>query len=97
MNIWWPIMILLGSAWILPMFGARQAQLPRLLFVCIGCMWAVVCVVAAPMYDWGIRVRRKMGMEALADLAERRRPQLLPPVRLALLIMALISFVFAVL
>ena len=96
MNVWWPVMIILGSAWVLPMLGARQAQLPGVFFVCVGCLWTVVFAFAPPMYDWGIRVRRKMGMNALADWGERMRPTLLPPVRLALLTMALISFVFAV-
>ena len=96
MNVWWILFPLLGCTWAVPMIGINKAGFPWWFFVCIGCFWTVVCVMAEPLYDWGIRVRRKLGMARLADWGEMMKSRLLPPARLALAIMALISFVFAV-
>lgn len=48
------------------------------------------------LYDLGTAIRRKMGLTRLAEWGERMKPRLLPPARLGLLIMALISFASAV-
>jgi len=96
MNIWWIVLPLLGCTWAVPMIGINQAAgVPWWFFVCIGCFWLIVCAAAEPLYDWGIRIRRKMGLTRLADWGERMKPRLLPPARLALLIMALISLATA--
>jgi hypothetical protein len=95
MNVWWPVLIVLSLAWVIPMLGARHANIPWPFFVAVGCMWAVVCVFVRPLYDFGIRTRRKMGMTKLADWGERVRPRILPPARVALVVMALLSFLFA--
>ncbi len=91
MNPWWLVMGLLGSTWALPMIGIRKAGFPWWFFVGFSCFWIAVCLVADPMYDWGVRLRRRMGMIRLADFAERMKPRVLPPARMALLLMALIS------
>jgi len=97
MNPWWIVLCVLACTWAAPMIGIKKAGFPWWFFVCVGCFWLVVCAAAKPLYDWGIHVRRKLGLVRLADLGERLRPRLLPPARLALLIMAVISFVAAVL
>ena len=53
--------------------------------------WFFIFVVAEPLYDWGVRLRRKLGMMRLTELGERMKPRVLPPARLALFLMALIS------
>lgn len=95
MNPWWIVMSLLACGWLVPMIGARAAGLPWWFFVSVGAFWCLVCAAAGPLYEWGIRARRKLGMKRPADLGERMRPRLLPPARLALLITAAISFVMA--
>ena len=97
MNPWWIILAVLAGTWALPMIGIKKAGYPWWFFVCTGCFWLIVCAAAEPLYDWGIRIRRKLGMARLADWGERMKPRLLPPARLALLIISLISFVTAVL
>jgi len=97
MNPWWIVLGVLACAWVLPMMGIKAAGFPWWFFVGVGCLWSVVCVAAEPLYDWGIRIRKRMGMARLADWGERMKPRVLPPARLALLIMALISLVFAAL
>lgn len=97
MNPWWIVLGLLGSTWVLPMLGIKKAGLPGWSFLCIACLWVVVFFTADPLYDWGIRVRRRLGMARLADWGERMKPRVLPPARLALLVMALISLVVGLL
>lgn len=97
MNIWWIVLGLLGCAWAVPMMGSKQAGMPWWFFICVGCFWCAVCVLAEPLYDWGIRIRRELGLVRLANWGERMKPNLLPPARLALLIMALISFAAGIL
>ena len=89
---------LLACLWAAPMIGIAKADfLPWWFAVCIGCLWCLVCAVAEPLYDWGVRIRRKIGLVRLADWSERMKPRLLPAARVALLIMALISFAAALL
>ena len=95
MSVWWIIIPLLGCTWAVPMIGINKAGFPWWFSICVGCFWIVVCVTAEPLYDWGIRIRRKLGMARLADWGERMKPRILPPARVALLIMASVSFVAA--
>jgi hypothetical protein len=95
MNWWWPVMIVLGCAWALPMWGARASGFGWRFFVPVGCMWVVTAALAGPLYDLSMRLRRGLGMTRLAELGERMRPRLLPPARAAMAVMALVSFAFA--
>jgi len=97
MNLWWPFLILLGCTWIVPLFGAKQAGTGWAFFVGVGSLWTVVFLASRPLYDLGIQIRRKLGLRTLADWGERMRSRILPPARAALLIMASMSFIFAVL
>ena len=86
------LLLLLAGAWSLPVIGLRRAGFPSWFFICLGLFWLFIFTQAEPLYDWGVAVRRRLGMRRLADYAERMKLQLLPPARLALLIMAAISF-----
>ena len=97
MNPWWIILMVLAGTWAAPVMAIRRAGFPVWFFVCLGCFWMVVCLAAEPLYDWGVDFRRKLGMARLADFGERMKPRLLPPARLALCIMAAISFAAALL
>jgi hypothetical protein len=79
------------------MIGIRKAGFPWWFFLCMACLWSIVLVKAEPLYDWGIRIRRRLGMVRVADWGERMKPRVLPPSRLALLIMAVISLVVGLL
>ena len=96
MNPWRVILTAVAILWILPMYGLRREGFPTWFFFCIGLFWLLVCMTAGPLYDWGTDIRRKLGMRRLADFAERNRPQLLPAARIALAIMAAISFAAAI-
>ena len=97
MNLWWPLLVVLGCAWVLPLLGTRHVHLGWPYFVGCGCLWAVVLVYVGPLYDWGTDLLRKLGQTRMADWRERMKPRLMGPARVALLIMAAISFVFALL
>lgn len=70
MNIWWFILVPLGCAWIVPMIAARQADMGWPFFAGLGCLWLIVFVLAGPLYDLGIIIRRKFGLAALAEWGE---------------------------
>lgn len=89
------VIVLLGCAWVVPMALANRAGAPWPFFVGLGCFWLLVVALSGPLYDAGISIRRKMGMKSFADWGERMRPRILPLGRVALLIMSVISFVFA--
>ena len=93
-NWWWLVIVPLGCLWWLPMLGARAGGLPWYFFAAIAALWGVVLLFVRPLYDWGTKISRKLGQERMADLRERLKPKLLPPVRVALLIMAATSAVF---
>ena len=95
-NPWWPILALLGCVWIIPMIEMRRTGLPRWLFPIIAAFWIAVFLGSGYLYEWGIRIRRKLGMTKLADWGERMKDSILPPARLALLLMALISLCFGI-
>lgn len=97
MNLWWPVLIVLGCSWIVPLLGARQAGIGWAFFVGVGSLWTVVCFASRLLYDLGIQIRKKLGLTALADWGERVKSRILSPARVALLIMASMSFIFAML
>jgi hypothetical protein len=96
-NCWWFVLIPLGCLWILPMFGAHEANMPRLFFVAVAVLWIVVFLFAQPLYDSGTILLRKLGRDHLADFRDRLKPEVLPPARVTLLIMAAVSIFFALL
>lgn len=59
----------------------------------LGCAWALPMWEA--LYGVKVRVRRRLGTTKLAGRGARMRPRVLPPARVALAIMALVSFAFA--
>jgi len=91
--MWWVLLAVLGAGWVFPVIGMKKAGCPWWVFLCMAGLWFLVFVVAEPLYDWGVRLRRKLGLVRLAELGERMKPRVLPPARLALLLMALISLV----
>lgn len=97
MNLWWPLLVLLGCSWFVPLFVLRQAQVGWPFFVGVGCLWSVVLVFIEPLYDWGTTLQQQLKWTAMADWRMREKPRILPPARTALLIMAASSFVFGLL
>lgn len=96
-NLWWVALIPLACLWVVPMLGVRAANMPRFFFVAVAAMWTVVFLFAQPLYDGRTNLLRKLGRDRLADLRDRLKPKVLPPARVALLIMAVVSILFAVL
>ena len=74
------------------MLGLRQSGVPWWFFMGWGIFWYGLFIVTEPLYEWGIRLRRKLGLRRLAEWGERMKPEVLPPTRWALLFMAGISF-----
>jgi hypothetical protein len=79
------------------MLVARNAGMPAGFFLGVAGFWCLVAWVAGPLYDLGIWVRKHLGLIRLADWGRCMRPRLLPPARVALLIMAVISLLAGVL
>jgi hypothetical protein len=96
-NWWWIVLIPLGCLWALPMLGAHEANMPRLFFVAVAFLWVVVFLFAQRLYDSGTNILRKLGRDRLADFRDRLKPKVLPSARIALLIMAAVSILFALL
>ena len=97
MNVWWLLLCALACTWSGPMLGARNAGTSVGFFFGVAGFWCLVALVAGPLYDLGIRMRRQLGLIRLADWGRCMRPRLLPPARVALLIMAVISLLAGVL
>jgi hypothetical protein len=89
--MWWIFFALVSASWVVPMLGARQAALPWWFFAALALLWSALFVAVPFLYDLGTRVRRKPGLNRLADWSERERDRLLPPLRAALAAMALIT------
>jgi hypothetical protein len=79
------------------MHGAKAHDTPWFFFVAVAALWIVALLAAEPLYDFGTNLLRKLGRDRLADFRERLKPKVLPPARVALLIMALVSLVYAAL
>ena len=95
MNLWWPIFVILGCTWVLPLAGMKSDEMPWFFFVAIGCLWTVLFLFTRRLYDLGTALLRRIGWTAMAEWRERMKPRILNPVRLALLIMGTSSFLFA--
>jgi len=96
MNLWWVFFAALSCMWVLSLVGIRSGgQVGGLFFAALGCLWLVICICAEPLYDFGTYLLRKLGLRKVVELRERMKGRLLPPARMALLVMAVSSFVFA--
>ncbi len=96
MNIWWFIIVPLSLSWIIPMAGLHRAHASVWVFVLNALLWCIVAVFAQPMYDWGTNIGRRLGHSRVVALRERIKPKILPPIRIGLIIMAVISVIFAI-
>jgi len=96
MNIWWFVIIPISLTWLIPMVQLRRANAPVLAFVLLALFLCVVAAFAQPLYDLGTRIGKRLGPSRLVALRERLKPKVLPPARVALLIMAIISLVSAI-
>jgi len=95
-NLWWPLFIALGCAWVLPLIGIKSAgNVGWPFFVALGVLWAALFVWTRPLYDFGTYLLRKLKWTKMARWREEMKPRVLPPVRVALLIMAVSSFAAA--
>jgi hypothetical protein len=95
MNVWWIVIVPLSLVWICPMAGMKQANAPVWLFILFTLFWSIVAIFAQPMYDWGTNIGRRLGHHRMVALRERLKPKVLPPARAGLIIMAIISLIFA--
>jgi len=96
LNLWWPLLVGIGLSWIIPMLGAKRMGEPLWFFLVFACLWFISSFAIVPLYDVGIKVRRKIGLKRLADWGERVKPQILPPLRCMLMVMAIISLVVGI-
>ncbi len=95
--IWWFVILPLCMLWILPMTGLQQTGGSVWVFAGFTVLWTSVFAFAELMYDWGTNIGRRLGHTRMVALRERLKPDVLPPARAGLAIMAFISAVFAVL
>jgi hypothetical protein len=95
MNIWWFVIVPLSLIWIGPMAGMKQVNAPFWAFLIFSLFWVIVAVFAEPMYDWGTNIGRRLGHHRMVALRERLKHKVLPPARAGLIIMAIISLIFA--
>ncbi len=93
LNLWWPLLVGIGLSWIIPMLGTKKMGGPLWFFLVFACLWFISSFAIVPLYDVGIKVRRRIGLKRLADWSERVKPQILPPLRCMFLLMAIISLV----
>ncbi|RLG28212.1 hypothetical protein DRN98_09845 [Methanosarcinales archaeon] len=96
MNIWWIVIVPLSLFWIYPMIGLRKINAPAWMFILFALFWCIIAVFAQPMYDWGTNIGRKLGHHRVVQLRERLKPKVLPPARAGLIIIAIISLIFAI-
>ncbi len=96
MNIWWIIIPPLSFIWIGPMAAMYRISAPSWVFIMFALFWSVVAFFATPMYDWGTNIGKRLGHSRLVALRERLKPKVLPPARVGLIIMAIISLIFAI-
>ena len=97
MNIWWFVIIPLSLTWIFPMLLLHRAHAPMWVFIIVAFFWCIIAVFARPMYDWSTGIGRRLGHHRVVALRERLKPKVLPPARAGLIIMAIISALFAIL
>ena len=95
MNIWWIPLVALSLLWIMPMAGLHQNNAPVWVFLLLALFWGLMAAFVRPLYDGGTALTRHMGLSRAAALRERWKPKVLPPARVALGIMAMISAVYA--
>ena len=76
------------------MLGLYRVNASLWVFLLNALLLGVVAVFAYPLYDWGTNLGRKLGHSRMVALRERMKPRILPPIRVVLIVMALISFVF---
>jgi len=74
----------------------HHAQAPAQVFIVIALFWCIVAVFAQPMYNWGTSIGKRLGHHRVVALRERLKPKVLPPARAGLIIMAIISLIFAI-
>ncbi len=96
MNIWWIIIVPLAFVWIAPMMAMHRSNASYWIFILFALFWGVVALFAAPMYDWGTNIGKRLGHTKIVALRERLKPKVLPPARVALVIMSIISLVFVI-
>ena len=97
MNWWWPLLLLVGCSWAIPMVALNRAPFGPAISFAVGCLWIVVFLFTARLYDWETRLTRRWGMARMAEWRERLKPRILPPARAALLVMAALSFLIPLL
>lgn len=78
------------------MLGCHKAHVPWVFFVAVGALWTLLCFSAGPLYDWGTGILRRLGCTRVANWRQRLRPRVILPVRVAFLIAAVLSYVFAI-
>ena len=96
MSIWWFIIVPLSFLWIIPMAGLHRIHASVWVFILNALLWCIVAVFAHPMYDWGTNIGRRLGHSRMVALRERIKSEILPPIRIGLIIMALISVIYAI-
>ncbi|OQX75131.1 MAG: hypothetical protein B6D59_00300 [Campylobacteraceae bacterium 4484_4] len=96
MNIWWIVFIPLSFIWIGPMAAMKQIGAPLWIFILFALFWSGVALFADRMYDWGTRMGKRHGHFRIVELRERYKPKVLPPARVTLIIIAIISLIFAI-
>jgi len=96
MNIWWFVITPLSLAWIFPMSRMYSAHAPVWVFILAAFFWCIVAIFAQPMYDWATGIGRQLGHHRVVALRERLKPKVLPPAKAGLIIMAIISLIFAI-
>ncbi len=96
MNIWWIIIVPLSFLWIAPMMAMHRNNASCWVFMLFALFWGLVALFATQMYDWGTSIGKRLGHTKIVALREKLKPSVLPPARVALVIMSIISLVFVI-
>ena len=96
MNIWWIIITPLCLVWIFPMYQMHRIHAPAWVFILFALFWSAIAIYARPLYDWGTGIGRRLGLHRIVALRERMKSKVMPPVKAGLIMMAIISALFAI-
>ena len=94
MHLWHIFLVSLASLGCLPS-SVVKLNIPKGFYIFFAILWTVVFIDAYPMYDWGTKRTRKHGWERMANLRQRLRSKIMPPIRIILLILAICNFISA--
>ena len=96
MNIWYFIITPMSLGWLIPLLLIHRLQVSAWIYITLALFWGTIAYFAQTMYDWATNIGKRRGHWRLVAFRERLKPKVIPAARAALIIMAIMSIVFAI-